>query len=108
MRRETVPHEGQALKLLAGRTVMTVLSKSQNALSTTNSDGTRLERRSACCMALIPSKTAPRDSETSSKLSQSQNWTPIRGQIWAPIDSGARPISLASHSETQKPDATRQ
>jgi hypothetical protein len=28
-------------------------------------------------MVLIPPKTAPRESETSSKLSQSQNWKPI-------------------------------
>jgi hypothetical protein len=33
--------------------VMTVMSASQNALSTTNPGGTRLVRRSACCMALI-------------------------------------------------------
>jgi hypothetical protein len=24
---------------------------------------------------------------SSSNLSQSQNWTPIRGQVWAPIDT---------------------
>jgi hypothetical protein len=50
---------------------------SQNALSTTNPDGTRLVRRSACCMALIPSMGAPHESETASNLSQSQFWKPI-------------------------------
>jgi len=38
-----------------------VLPSSQNALSTTNPAGTRLERRSACCMALIlPNGSATR------------------------------------------------
>jgi hypothetical protein len=32
---ETVPHDGHTLKFLTGRTVMMVLSASQNALSTT-------------------------------------------------------------------------
>ena len=41
----------------------------ENALSTTNPAGTRLERRSACCMALIPSMETPRESETASKVS---------------------------------------
>jgi hypothetical protein len=55
---------------------MTVLSAWQNALSTTNPVGTRLERRSAGCMALILPMGAPRESQTASKLSQSQNCTP--------------------------------
>ena len=33
-----------------------VLSASQNALSTANPVGTKLERRSDCCMALISSR----------------------------------------------------
>jgi hypothetical protein len=46
-------------------------------LSTTNPRGTRLERWSACCMALIlpPIKT-PDISQTASKVSQSQNCRP--------------------------------
>ncbi|MFY9894632.1 MAG: hypothetical protein WAK63_10940, partial [Xanthobacteraceae bacterium] len=38
--------------------------------------GTRMERRSACCMALIPPKEAPHESKTASNLSQSQNCMP--------------------------------
>jgi transposase len=48
--------------------VITVLPASLNAVSTTNPGGTRLERRSACCMALILPMGAPRESETASKL----------------------------------------
>jgi hypothetical protein len=36
-----------------------VLSASQNPLSTTNPVATKLERRSDCCMALIPPEKAP-------------------------------------------------
>src|ERR1700730_11840121 len=32
-------------------------------------------------------RTARCDQQTSSRLSQTQNWTPIRGQIWEPIDT---------------------
>lgn len=48
-----------------------------NALSTTNPAGTRLERRSACCMAPILRDGAPRESQTASNLSQSPYCMPI-------------------------------
>ena len=75
--RETVPQHGQRPKFRDERTVITVMLASQNALSTTNPDGTRLVRRSACCMALIPPMGTPHESETASNLSQSQIWKPI-------------------------------
>jgi hypothetical protein len=60
---------GPATKILEDRTVIMVLSASQNALSTANPVGTKLERRSDCCMALIPPEKAPRESQTASNSS---------------------------------------
>jgi hypothetical protein len=51
-------------------------------------------------MALIPPEAAPDESRTASNLSQSQNWTPIGGQIWKPID---RFGICRRRSETEKP-----
>jgi hypothetical protein len=78
---------------------MTVLSAWQNALSTTNPVGTRLERRSAGCMALILPMGAPRESQTASKLSQSPFWTPIWGPNPTPIDTEAHVSAKLPHAD---------
>ena len=46
-------------------------------------------------MALIlPQIKAPNIIQTASKVSQSQNWTPMRGQICKPIDTLVASLSL--------------
>jgi hypothetical protein len=68
-----------------------VLSASQNPLSTTNPVGTKLERRSDCCMALIPPEKAPRESHTASNLSQSQNCMPNDSRMPSLQDASSLP-----------------
>src|SRR3954452_18278915 len=76
-RRETVPQDGHRPTLPDARTAITALLPSKYALSTTNPLGTRLERWSACCMALIlPAINAPDIPKTASKVSQSQYCRP--------------------------------
>jgi hypothetical protein len=72
-----IPDGGQRLDLLARRTVITVVPPSQVAFSTTNPSGTSADGLRACCMTLIPCEPTPGRVRTSSKLSQSQSWTPI-------------------------------
>jgi hypothetical protein len=65
---ELVPHLGQALVLLVGRTVISVVPPSQTALSTAKPSGTSLDGQRACCMMLIlPAKRRQGESELHQK-----------------------------------------
>jgi len=68
MRSDLVPHLGQALVLLEGRTVMSVAPSSQTALSTAKPSGTSADGRRACCMMLIlPAKQRQGESKLHQK-----------------------------------------